>query len=592
SGGENVSPDAFVDYKNVFFTIKPNSSSEKEYFKDSDMDEWFSGIKLFQEGNEIQLAAPASALRNAEGKIDRVLLSYKKNDIKLYQPIVFINAIDTSAALNLQDKYFTHYFKYLPIYEESMQWSDKRNYIETYSKAMRIVEDSKKREEVKYFSFYDHTSDILLPNAIVQQADTMNKLMMEAGEDFKQNTSKAGLYSIDSMYLAMKDVKEVFSPYFEMEEPKSEQCLETFDQMLEKGGKIREDSHKRYKAMILSFLETGDYSNYKFSLFIDVLAKMTTHLDTLKTLGDLNKLDLTLLDGMPQIMEELKTTNWLNDFQTLVEMLNSDIEARGKLFGEAIIQNLQRLKATEHQPYLQIFLAFNELSENKSLFVSYLKNALIYCTDENMILNLEMWILSYNLTNENLSASIICQINKGITLVEQENWTDAANTFGTITKLANTIAPPWFFLGKIQFMQGEVFAAGAKFSRALDIYPEYIAPRMFNFSLLNNQENYKELLSEIDDAILINDIWLYHFYKARALFMLKHYDEAVVEITEHCQNLNPFSLDQFFLLGDCYMASQKYDLAKQAYEKTQEIDIYTSESLFNVKMQELLKSRN
>lgn len=591
-GGEDVSPDAFIDYKNVFFTIKPNSSSEKEYFKDGDVVEWFQGIVLVQDGNEVKMIDPVAESRNADGKIDHVVLSYKKNDLKLYQPIVFINQMDTSEAIMLPDKYFTHYFKYLPIYEESMRLSDERNYIDTYKTAVRIVEDAKKREEVLHFSFYDHASDIILPNAIVQQADTLSKLMDAANEKFIKNTDKAGLFTIDSMYQAMEEGKSIFTPYFEMGEPKSKMCLDAYTATLEKGRKILEDSQKRYKSKVLSFLETGNYSNYKFSLFVELIAKMTTQLDTLKRLNGLHPLNLAILDEMPEIKDELKTTQWLDDFQTLIEMLNQDIEASGILFGEKTIQHFQSLKSAEHQPYLQIFLAFNELTGNKSLFVNYIKNALIYCSDEELILNLEMWILSYNLTMENLSEDIVHQINKGILMVEQKNWDDAASTFGTITKLANTIAPPWFFLGKVQFMQGEVFAAGAKFNRALDIYPAYIAPRIFDFALLYEQENYEELLSKIADATQINDIWLYHFWKAKTLFAMGKFNDAITEIHDQCETLNSFSLDQFFLLGDSYLAIQKYDMAKAAYEQTQKIDIYNSEALYNVKMEALLKVSN
>ena len=172
-------------------------------------------------------------------------------------------------------------------------------------------------------------------------------------------------------------------------------------------------------------------------------------------------------------------------------------------------------------------------------------------------------------------------------MVEQQSWEKAASTFSTITRRANTIAPPWYYLGKIQFTLNEVFAADAKFKRALAIYPEYIAPRLFTFKRLYDQGEVEILLPLIDEALLINDIWIFHFWRAKALFALQKYNETIIELEQHCIRLNPYSIEEYFLLGDTYRVMKKYDLAQKAYMKTNEIDMYKAESLYDQKMREL-----
>jgi tetratricopeptide (TPR) repeat protein len=177
-------------------------------------------------------------------------------------------------------------------------------------------------------------------------------------------------------------------------------------------------------------------------------------------------------------------------------------------------------------------------------------------------------------------------------MVLNENWTEAEANFSAITRQANTIAPPWFYLGKAQYKQDETFAAESKFDRALSIYPQYIAPRTFKFKIYLQQEKYNEMLTLANDALETNDIWIFHYYKALALKKLNKLQPAIDELQQACITTNPYNIPQFFLLGDCYKELKKYELAKDAYQKTQSIDIYASEESYNKKMQALEEAMN
>ncbi len=591
-GGEVVAPENFASYEYVYFTVKTNSESEKDYFKEGDIEDCFAEIKLVQNGKKNSLKKQPVIIKNANEKISRVLLTFPKNGVKLYEPIVFVNAIDTSDAIAIRDKYFPSYNQYLPIYEEGMELRDLHKYVDAYKILIKVVKDAKTNEEIEHLGFYPNISNTMVSNAIIQKADTLYKLMEAVSLNFKKYANKTDLKTMDSICDKMEEGKLVFTPYFEMGESKSKTCRETYLSKLEKVMKTISGSRELYKAKILAFLETGTYSEYKFSLYMSILVNMTTRLDTLGMLSGLRELDMSILDEMQTEKEELKITNWYDDFQVLVEMLNMDIKEKGIIFNDKIIENLQRQKSLEPEPYLQIFLAFNELSGKRSTFVNYLKNALIYCTDKNLMLNMEMWVLSFNLSGANISRYTIEQMNKGIMFVDQQSWTEAEKIFSTITKQANTIAPPWFFLGKIQYKTDKIFTAEAKFNRALEIYPQYIAPRLFNFNMLYSQGRFEELIKGVDEAILINDIWLYHFWKAKSLYGLEKSKQVIAEIKEQCINLNPYSVEAYFLLGDAYVLLNEIDNAREAYQKTQEIDIYTAGDMYNEKMKALQELDN
>ncbi len=587
NGAEDVSTDEFLNYQNVYFTIKPNAGSEKNCFKESELEDWFSKVGLYQNGVEIKKSATPKGFINADSKIDRVVLSFPKREVKLYKPFVFINLIDTTSALEIEDKYYNLYFKYLPIYEQGLELSDNMEYVKTFETVLKIIEDAEINAEIKYYGFYEHSSETLLQTAVRQYADSLSNMMDAANKEFLRKIDISSLNKIDSICSLMEDCKKIFMPFFQMDLPNSKIYYEEYLGMLEDANNARFDDYDLYKSKVLQFLEVEDYNLYKFNLFIDLLARMTTGLDTLKLLNGMDTLSVSAIDEMKKKKEELILIGWYQDFKTIVKMLNREILDSGEIFNDSIMANLQRLKVFEHQPYQQIFLAFNELANNEMLFVNYLRNALTYCTDEDLLLNMEMWILSYNLTYQNLSESTVHKINKGIRMVNQQSWDEAASTFSTITRQANTIAPPWYFLGKIQFTQDEVFSAEAKFNRALAIYPEYIAPRLYTFKLMYDQGEVEMLLPEIEEALLINDIWFFHFWRARALFALQKYKETVIELEQHCIRLNPYSIEEFFLLGDTYKAMKKYDLARKAYMKTNEIDMYKAEGLYDRKMQEL-----
>ena len=103
TGADKITPEEFFDYENVFFTLVPATPDGKDYFKDSEIAEDLSLIKMKQGFAEVQPAAILKPVLNADGKIDKVIMSFPKRQVRLFVPFIFISPFDTATISDFQD---------------------------------------------------------------------------------------------------------------------------------------------------------------------------------------------------------------------------------------------------------------------------------------------------------------------------------------------------------------------------------------------------------------------------------------------------------------------------------------------------------
>ncbi len=590
-GVDGVTADEFFDYDRVYFTIRPNAFSEREYFKEGDIQDDLQTIRLTQNNQTITREPNIRPIPNAEGKVDQVVFTYLKRDVWLYKPFVFMSTFDTAAPMTLDDAYFKYFNTWQPVFTKGSNYCDEKKYLEAYTTFMTIVKEANKNEEIKYYSFYKYASETLIETAIEQYNDSLVRSLERTNNRFSRNFDEKSLRQCDSLIAKLKDGYNTFLPYMHMDFPNSPIYLAKYDKLINEADSLATYNHQLFKNKKMLFLETENYNKYNFRLFVDLIAKLVTDLGSIKQLNGLDTLNLKVVDKFLKQKEELIQMEWKKDFDLLVTLINKDIKETGKLFGDSAMANFQRQSAWQPQPYHAIFLAFNELERNQMLFKSYLNEAIKYCTDPIMISNLEMWFLSYNATFEGLSKETINKINDGIKLVSEKNWDEAAIVFDILTKQAGNIAVPWYYSGLVLYEKGEPFPAEMKFDVALERYPRYIAPRLHNFELLYNSGRFEELLPKINEALAINDLWLFHFWSAKTLMALTKYDEAIEVLNNTCIKINPYEEMQYYLLGDAWLAKKNYAEAEKAYKKSNEVNPYFDTKIFNEKMKFLLESK-
>jgi len=325
------------------------------------------------------------------------------------------------------------------------------------------------------------------------------------------------------------------------------------------------------------FFKQGKYNNYKFNLFIDLISKILLHKNLLSSVDDLEPLNINVLNYYPDSKRELMG-DWEDQFKIFIDLINNNIDLKGKIFNKDVMDNLDSLRANQKQPYFEIISAFNSLNENTNSFKHYLQTALKKSSDENIIDNIEYWLLSFRLTDEGINSAYITELNEGINLIRKEQFDRADDIFNLLMRIANQYAPVWYYTGLIKHNLGQSYSAERFFTKALEIYPEYMAPRIFILKIFENDENYEQLLENMSSAIEAMNTWIFRYKRASAFYKLEQFEQAITEITDECLKLNSWNINQYFLLGDAYLAINNFEMAKEAYEKTLDINPFSSDT--------------
>jgi tetratricopeptide (TPR) repeat protein len=585
NAGEEVSPEAFLTYENIYFTIKTTPQSERDEFKTNDFESCLDQIVLLQNGNAIRQNSSLKPFTNSAGKTDRVLMSFPRREVKLYKPIAFKNELDTTDALVLKDEYYMYFFKYKKIYEEGYNLSHDNNYIAAFTTLLPVIKDARSNQEIEHYSFYPHLSETIMETVIREHADSLGKTYEQLSMAFHQTLQRDDLLKCDSLRKKAEQDLEVFAPYFSLDFPKSKIYEEEYNNMLSTLRQLEDQNAEIFKTHKMEFFRDSDpLSSYQFAFYLDVIARMVTHIESFQYLEGLNTLDMAVLDQMPEKKNTLVRTGWLEDFEIMVDIINSEISSHNRVFSDSIVNGFYELSYKLHQPYYEIFRAFNILSRDKEMFSRHLQQALQSCTDLDLIKNIEMWTLCCKMTSLGVNEQIIANMNQGIHLIGQKNWIEAGSLFEVITMQASNIAPPWYYAGLINYENGDYYAALAKFNTALEKYPGFVLPRIYLFNSLYDNSDYDELQQKINQSIEVADIWLFRYWKAKTHRAKKEYDEVISEITEQCHALNDHSIETWLLLGDAYFEVGNIEKAKESYGRVHQLDPHGQR--YNQKMKE------
>ncbi|MBE0649406.1 MAG: hypothetical protein IH595_01065 [Bacteroidales bacterium] len=588
-GQEGISPEAFQNNDNLYFVITSVSSSKKEYFRDGDITDYFSKIAIHQNGEKIQQNNAPSSFADEKGKLNRVIISFPKNEIKLYEPFSFVNEFGESPKIKIKETFLTSYGQYHKLFEQAQIQLNSRQFKEAFNTLSRIGNDAKNNLEISSFSFYKKVTEDLSMQAVRGYVDSISAIFSQKQKQFSETKTKPSLDACDSVLKNFNEQANIFKSYLKSTLPGIDKLSSYFDKIDHDMNNGYQSDRQVFKKANMALLENSSYSEYKFYLFVDVLSRMLCQTDSLQIIKGLEPLDIKTLDNIPQKKEELVNTGWMNEFKTLISFLNDNITQKKMIFDASVLSNLKHQEDLEHEPYYDIFNAFNSLDDNPKKFYASLNNALVKCSDSTLLSNMDTWLVSYKITNEGIDSENVTGINKGIAAIKEGLWNDADNIFNILKRQANQNPVPWFYSAVIQYHQNQVFSAQAQFTRALELYPHYLAPRQFIFQILVSQKQYPSLLEQADTAIYSFNIWYFHYMKALALLDLNRPDDAINEVMNDCIPMNKWDMKQYYLLGDAYIQKNDFDKARAAYMKTRDIDPFSGSKLFNDKMKTLIK---
>ncbi len=581
-----MNPEGFYEQEYVYFTITVNQHSQRDHFRESDIEDELTRITLLQNEKDVSMTGRLVALDISDGQFTKVLMTYSKEDLVLHEPIAFLSPYGKSESISLDEVYFEYYAEYEGLYLNAIDLMEENKYLEAFGMLLPIAKDTDNLDEIRQFSFYQDATESLIEQAITNYTNSLAEVYEGYKDDFLHSMELSLLYEKEAIIDSLAYAHKMFAPYFDAGFPESKALDNMISETLEDLNSTLSENREIYKSHKLAFFENGSFSEFQFRLYIGAIARLLIHTNEYRNIDQLRPLDISKLDYFEELKDYLARTNWLEDFEIMVTLLNEDIQEHQTIFKRPVMNNLRDL-SVQDQPYFDIFSAFNAKSKERGVFNYHINNALKKISDPDMIQYLERWVLSQRYTSQNVNPNILDDINHGLQIIAESDWRLAAETFEVLTMQASHLAPSWYYAAIIDMELQDEFSAAAKIEHALERYPGYISPRLQIFNWFYEKEMYEDLLEEVSMALSESDLYLYHLWKARVLFSLEKHSEAADRITAYAHELNPYDSESWFLLGDIYYAMGDNEKARWSYRRTQIIDPYTSSERYNKQMQKL-----
>lgn len=590
-----VNPDVkeILDDSHIHFVITINVHSQRDHFRYSDFED-FVNINLKQEGVIIPRLGKLEPLdEDNRGRFTRILLTYDRDDVKMHKPFFFTHELDSTSAIRVSEEFYPHYSHYKEIYDNAMILQNERNFIEAFDNLMLIVKDTEEVNEISYYSFTKDATETRMQSILRSYAEKKQLMHDSLSQKYENNLLREFMLRADSLKNVYKQNLERFNSYFEFDYPNAH-LLKNELADIRDGIKLQNEANRElFKQHNFAFFGTGQYlNNVQFTFYIDLISRLVSHIEYYQILGSLDTLNLENLDELPLPRQRLIETGWYEDFKLKVSLINENIIEYGYVFDNDIMRRLSMMTNYQPQPYYEILMAFNSKSGAYSDFNRFLNNAMIICSDEDLVQNIEMWILCYDFTTKNISPIIINSINDGVEFVRQGRWNEVEQAFSTITMQADNLATPWFYFALSDLNQDNEFAAMAKIENALNRYPRYVFPRLLLFQRMYDRGFYDELLSEISESVKTVDIFLFRYWKAKILLAMDKPREAIRQIEQYCHELNEYDIMSWFLLGDAYLADNNRAKAQQAYRHTQTLNARDYAEMFESRMRRMHNNRS
>ncbi len=564
NGNESISSDLIANSLYFYFCFSPIGNWT---FTEKDIKKYAKPIQLMQEGNVI----PNISLNPIQegGIIPLIVLSFNKNDLDYTKYFYFESDLGQTELMNIPEEYWPIYVEYKPFFLQGREAFETQEYLKAFQVLKNFLVDDPR---VKALSFYE-TADSLNREAVNNYITENENKLKEITEEIEKSLDKGKIDRLVMLSMELSLARQNFSSYFNYKGEIVFEIQQKFDQLIENLNNRISESNVTYRDMKLSIFETGNYIDYKFELFVDLLAKLILDIEFIKKIEGYNEIDLALIDKYTTKKQELEELDWLAEFTEVLKLINEDIKNKSYILSASAIENLENQKQFEKQPYHNIFMAFNELaSSDRETFVKYIKETFKTVTDEDLLYIFELWYISYLATINNISEKVLVSLADGINYENDGNFEEAIKQYKIALRLSSGFSPPMFFLGRIYHKKGEGFTAERYFAQALEIFPEYMAPRIYKIRFLIESEDYTSALNEVNSALTNSPHWYFYFNKAQILVHLKRNQEARDVLLGKCMTLNDYHFDSYILLGDICVSIEDGAGAKEYYLKAGNID--------------------
>ena len=319
-----------------------------------------------------------------------------------------------------------------------------------------------------------------------------------------------------------------------------------------------------------------------------MLARLLLYRETaLAPASPLDSISVSALDRMPERLRLLDELGWREEFVEVAQLLSDQVGDDGTLLGRDALINLWNQRDTEQQPYYYLFKAFGAQAKgDNAAAVENFERAFAKTTDREVLDNLQLWLIAFDLASQSPPEEALALVNEGIRLENSGDLTAARDQFVRATRLFSTFAPAYYHLGRVTMRKDRnAFAARTYFDQALEYDPTYVAPRLADIAFHVDEGEYELALEKLDAALEQRDLWFYHYLRARTLHQMDRNEEALEVIEQRAKPLVALSFDQSILLGDIAKAQNDRDAARDYYRDAGRMR--PESPVFNQRMQAL-----
>ena len=576
-GSEDVSPDSIAKSDNFYFCFKPIGDWT---FTEKNINRYVDPIKLKQNDSTITYLS-RNSIRDGKS-ITKYVLSYKKNNLDYLSDFNFENELENTELMNVSEEYWPIYNQYKPVFTQGRETFKLQEYLMAFQILKSFLMDDPRAKELSFYEAADSLVLEAINNYIKKNDNKFNEITTELEESLEDNK----IDRLEMLSLELSAAQKNFNPYFDFKGDSSLTVKQISDQLVKNLNNGVSEYNIAYRDMKLSIFDQGNYIDYKFELFVDLLAHMTLDIELIYKIDGYNGIDLTLIDKYTSKKQLLEELDWLTEFTDAVKLINEDIRTKNYIFGPTTIDNLKKQMQFEKQPYYNIFMAFNALAnDDMDMFVRSIREAYRTVSNEDLLYSFELWYVSYLATINNIPDKVLITLAEVLRYESEGKYEESIKQCKIAVRLSSGFSPPLFFLGRIYHKKEEGFIAERYFGQALEILPDYMAPRLYKIRSLIKLEDYTSALIEVDLALTNLPYWYFYFTKSQILVHLKKYKEARDIILEKCIPLNKYHFDSFILLGEICILVKDVDCAKDYYLQAGDID--PENPTFSVKMNEL-----
>jgi len=544
--------------ESIFFAFRPSEdwSIEEEETQVRE-------VTLVQNGRELT-PKDVTFITDSDSGFSRV--TFAKSDIQITDPFVFANEIDTTTQIRIDEQYFPGYTTYRRAYEIGKAAFNKNGYLQGYDALKVFAAQDPIIEALSFGTRARQLLDQTVRGILKAEADTLQVLQESLAQPTVPKVKRAESFTAD-----LEALQDTLRFYLSKQGPSYAEARQLMEDLLMGARNAGEDGWNSYRRTVLGAFFRGNYKDYRFSFFMEVMTRMLLEQETQLAPGTtLDTLKVEDLESPRFRTErrEMQQLGWLNGFREIIQLINENIHERQYVIGEDNMDNFRLRQSTETQPHFGIYSGFNSLlEEDVETFRTKLSEAMVETSDPDMLHDLELWVISAETAPEDVSDRALELMMEGRNLQAIGDTSGAKNSFTLASRLASTYAPVYFFLGKLSYQTGRPFAAQSYFEKALRFYPGYLSPRIYTAQILINEEEYGPAVSLLDDTLAERTAWYLHFLRARSLYHLGRYNEARSVLVERCMALNDKSFDLHILLGDVALAMRDRAQALESYRR-------------------------